>query len=143
MSTFNEAGTYDVLVGVRDSQGQIASDNIEITVEEGEEAPIEEEPPMEETTEVETSCDASYPDVCMPPAPPNLTCTDVGASNFQVVPPDPHGFDVDNDGIGCESESDQQPGLEEELYTPGSNNLAGIDGIINEAIGGFANSGSR
>ena len=28
--------------------------------------------------------------------------TDVGASNFTVYPPDPHRFDGDGDGVGCE-----------------------------------------
>jgi len=49
------------------------------------------------------SCDPSYPDVCIPPYPPDLNCGDIGYSNFRVVGNDPHGFDGDNDGIGCES----------------------------------------
>jgi len=49
------------------------------------------------------SCDPSYPDVCIPPYPPDLNCGDIGYSNFRVVGTDPHGFDGDNDGIGCES----------------------------------------
>jgi len=48
-------------------------------------------------------CDPSYPDVCIPPYPPDLNCGDIGYSNFRVVGNDPHGFDRDNDGIGCES----------------------------------------
>jgi micrococcal nuclease len=48
------------------------------------------------------SCDPSYPDVCIPPPPPDLDCADVSASNFKVVGSDPHGFDGDYDGIGCE-----------------------------------------
>jgi len=32
-----------------------------------------------------------------------LDCGEIGYSNFKVVQPDPHGFDGDNDGIGCES----------------------------------------
>jgi len=49
------------------------------------------------------SCDPSYPDVCIPPYPPDLDCGDIGYSNFRVIGDDPHGFDKDNDGIGCES----------------------------------------
>ncbi len=49
-----------------------------------------------------TSCHPSYPDECIPPPPPNLNCDDVDATNFEVVGSDPHGFDGDNDGIGCE-----------------------------------------
>src|ERR687896_1204618 len=50
----------------------------------------------------DTSCHPSYPDECIPPPPPNLNCDDVDATNFQVVGSDPHGFDGDNNGIGCE-----------------------------------------
>jgi len=49
------------------------------------------------------SCDPSYPDVCIAPYPPDLNCGDIGYSNFRVIGSDPHGFDGDNDGIGCES----------------------------------------
>jgi len=51
----------------------------------------------------EISCDPSYPDVCIPPYPPDLDCGEIGYSNFRVVGNDPHGFDRDKDGIGCES----------------------------------------
>ena len=45
----------------------------------------------------------SIPDVCIAPYPPDLNCGDIGYSNFRVIGSDPHGFDADNDGIGCES----------------------------------------
>ena len=48
-------------------------------------------------------CDASYPTVCIPPPPPDLDCADVPYHAFKVIPPDPHRFDGDHDGIGCES----------------------------------------
>lgn len=48
-------------------------------------------------------CDASYPGVCIPTAPPDLDCGDVAERRFAVVPPDPHRFDGDGDGVGCES----------------------------------------
>lgn len=50
-----------------------------------------------------TTCDPSYPTVCIPPEPPDLNCGDVPYQDFQVLEPDPHGFDRDNDGVGCES----------------------------------------
>jgi len=50
-----------------------------------------------------SNCDPSYPDVCIPPYPPDLDCGEIGYSNFRVLQPDPHGFDRDKDGIGCES----------------------------------------
>lgn len=49
------------------------------------------------------TCDAAYPGVCIPPAPPDLDCKDIASlKNFRVLPPDPHRFDGDFDGIGCE-----------------------------------------
>ena len=52
----------------------------------------------------DSSCHPSYPDVCIPPPPPDLNCDDPGIpDNFDVVGSDPHGFDCDNDGIGCET----------------------------------------
>ena len=56
-----------------------------------------------ETAAVAAACDPSYPGVCIPPAPPDLDCADVPFRRFQVIAPDPHGFDRDNDGVGCES----------------------------------------
>jgi micrococcal nuclease len=49
------------------------------------------------------NCDPSYPGVCIHPYPPDLDCKDVPYRRFAVVPPDPHGFDGDYDGVGCES----------------------------------------
>jgi endonuclease YncB( thermonuclease family) len=48
-------------------------------------------------------CDPSYRGVCIPPYPPDLDCDDVPYSDFSVVGSDPHGFDGDRDGVGCES----------------------------------------
>ncbi len=47
-------------------------------------------------------CEPSYPDVCIPPSPPDLDCGDVAYRRFTVYPPDPHRFDGDFDGVGCE-----------------------------------------
>jgi hypothetical protein len=49
------------------------------------------------------NCHASYPGVCIPPPPPDLDCPDVPYTNFTVVGSDPHGFDGDGDGVGCET----------------------------------------
>jgi micrococcal nuclease len=53
------------------------------------------------------NCEASYPDVCIPPPPPDLDCGQIAFKRFRVVyttpSPDPHRFDGDRDGIGCES----------------------------------------
>lgn len=53
------------------------------------------------------NCHASYPTVCIPPPPPDLDCGQIAHRGFRVrhdVPSsDPHGFDGDRDGVGCES----------------------------------------
>jgi micrococcal nuclease len=50
------------------------------------------------------NCHPSYPTVCIPPPPPDLDCKDIPYRRFTVLPPDPHNFDGDGDGIGCESD---------------------------------------
>lgn len=47
------------------------------------------------------NCDLAYPTVCIPPPPPDLDCGEVAHRDFTRS--DPHGFDGDNDGIGCET----------------------------------------
>ncbi len=49
------------------------------------------------------NCDPAYPDVWIPSPPPDLDCADIFYRNFLVLPPDPHRFDGDGGGIGCES----------------------------------------
>jgi hypothetical protein len=49
------------------------------------------------------NCGPAYPTVCIPPPPPDLDCSEIRYRNFQVLPPDPHHFDSDGDGVGCES----------------------------------------
>jgi micrococcal nuclease len=48
-------------------------------------------------------CDPAYPTVCIPSSPPDLNCGGIPHRDFTVLPADPHGFDGDNDGIGCET----------------------------------------
>lgn len=49
------------------------------------------------------NCSPAYPTVCIPPPPPDLDCAQIPYRKFTVLPPDPHKFDSDKDGIGCES----------------------------------------
>lgn len=49
-------------------------------------------------------CDrVSYANVCIAHYPPDLDCSDVPHSDFRVTDSDPHGFDGDSDGEGCET----------------------------------------
>lgn len=60
--------------------------------------------PSTTTTTPSGNCDPAYPTVCIPSPPPDLDCGDIPHRRFEVLPPDPHGFDGnDNDGLGCES----------------------------------------
>jgi hypothetical protein len=57
------------------------------------------------TSPKKPACDPAYPDFCIPPPPPDLDCTSPGIKehkNFTVLSADPHRFDADHDGIGCE-----------------------------------------
>lgn len=47
-------------------------------------------------------CDPSYPTICVPSPPPDLECSDIPFQRFSVVGADPHHFDGDGDGVGCE-----------------------------------------
>jgi micrococcal nuclease len=64
-------------------------------------------PPTSTTTTTPPNCAPSYPDVCIPPPPPDLDCGDIPYRNFRVIytvpDPDPHRFDGDHDGVGCET----------------------------------------
>ncbi len=66
-------------------------------------APIVNTAPVLAPTQGSSNCSPSYPSVCIPPPPPDLDCKDIPYRRFTVLPPDPHGFDGDSDGIGCES----------------------------------------
>lgn len=54
-----------------------------------------------------STCEPSYPDVCIPIGSADLDCGDMDTKRFRVLwnvaNPDPHRFDADADGIGCES----------------------------------------
>ena len=69
--------------------------------------PIDPPPPTSTTSTTTTTtppnCDPSYPDVCIPPPPPQLACDDIPYSDFRVIGSDPHNFDGNNDGVGCQT----------------------------------------
>jgi hypothetical protein len=55
-------------------------------------------------------CNSSYPGRCIPSPPPDLDCNDISFGNFKVVGSDPHRFDGDKDGIGCEGNGNDNGG---------------------------------
>ena len=64
-------------------------------------APEPEPPPT--PVQPSRNCHSSYPSVCIPPPPPDLDCGEIPYRRFRVVGADPHRFDGDRDGVGCES----------------------------------------
>ena len=64
--------------------------------------PVAPPPPAAPPPSGAGNCDASYPTVCIPPPPPDLDCTDVRYTAFAVRGADPHRFDGNGDGVGCE-----------------------------------------
>jgi len=58
--------------------------------------------PIQNIVEQTSNCDSSYPDFCISSSPPDLDCGDIAQKKFTVLQPDPHRFDSDKDGIGCE-----------------------------------------
>ena len=67
----------------------------------------------------ETSCDPSYPDFCIEPNQSDLNCQDddgilepneIPHKNFKVGSDDPHDFDCDSNGIGCEEDESNESG---------------------------------
>jgi hypothetical protein len=84
----------------------VATTTTTTPAEEPEPEPVvEPEEPEEEVSEEDgEDCDNSYPDECIPPPPPVLDCSDIDEDDFEVRRSDPHGFDDDNDGVGCEAE---------------------------------------
>lgn len=52
-------------------------------------------------------CDPAYPSVCIPVSAIDLDCADVEPEYFPVESRDPHGFDGDDDGIGCETPAER------------------------------------
>ena len=65
--------------------------------------PVQSPPTQSQQVQSQNQCDSSYPDVCIAPYPPDLDCGEIEYSNFRVIQPDPHRFDGDENGIGCES----------------------------------------
>ena len=66
---------------------------------------------LNESSTLAQTCHESYSGsgVCIPPPPPKLTCNEIPFRRFDVnhdvEDPDPHGFDPDGNGIGCEGRS--------------------------------------
>jgi micrococcal nuclease len=85
------------------------ADNDGIACEGSQLPPSATPPPPPAPTQPSSggNCHPSYPDVCIPPPPPDLDCDDISYRDFRVLHDghdhDPHGLDNDGDGKGCES----------------------------------------
>lgn len=90
------ARPYDVLLSLLGREKYLA----QYPKGEPSAAPL---PPAPSAAPPAANCSPAYPTVCIPPPPPDLDCKDISYRNFTVLAPDPHKFDSDKDGIGCES----------------------------------------
>jgi micrococcal nuclease len=70
-------------------------------------APPQPPPPPPAPPPLLPVCHPSYPTVCIPPPPPDLECSQIPYRRFtvrhDVANADPHGFDPDQNGVGCET----------------------------------------
>jgi micrococcal nuclease len=75
----------------------------------GEQPPLTPAPEQKQVFDPDggvAGCDPAYPDLCVPPPPPDLDCSDIydqGFRHITVLPPDPHNLDGNRDGVACES----------------------------------------
>ena len=96
-------------VGNEDDENVTTGINTEIPVDTNPSSPLLRTPTRPRPTATRppsnsrSNCSSSYPDVYIPPPPPDLDCKDIPYHNFKVLPPDPHNFDGDGNGIGCEN----------------------------------------
>jgi len=100
ISIFNETGSTDVLVDVL-GWFPTSSSFTGLTPARllDSRRPL---PPSATTPPPASRCSPAYPTVCIPPPPPDLDCGDITHRRFTVRSPDPHDFDADKNGIGCE-----------------------------------------
>jgi hypothetical protein len=103
--SYGACAWYDVMCKL---QGNTSTQNDTSTDTSTELSTTTTSPSSESTIPQTTSssggdCDSSYPDFCIPSPPPDLNCPDIPQKRFTVSGADPHGFDGDGDGIGCES----------------------------------------
>jgi type IV secretory pathway VirB10-like protein len=82
-------------------QGQQELDSQNQTLSGAEEDSGQTQASQSDSTSQE-GCDSSYPEICITTYSAKLGCGDIPFRNFKVLLPDPHGFDSDGDGIGCE-----------------------------------------
>ena len=89
---------YDDAYAICFPPAEIVEPTIEITIE----------PTLEETVEPAKppDCghehDPSYPTICIEIGQSDLNCEDIEYRDFEVIGNDPHDFDDDDNGIGCE-----------------------------------------
>lgn len=98
---------YDCAAEARDREETDAGEAevaLELTAE-AEVVYVDEPAPAEDGSGSDFfNCDSAYPDFCIPPPDlvGDLECEEVDGAYFTVYFPDPHGFDGDYDGLGCE-----------------------------------------
>jgi len=84
-------------------QNVVNSDESTKTIEDEKKIETSTSQTTQPTQTPKITCDPSYPDICIPPWPPDLNCGDIPHKKFKVIGDDKHNLDRDGDGIGCES----------------------------------------
>lgn len=89
-------------------EGIVSREQLEVQATEAAAPPPTAAPvvqqPVPAPAQTSDECDPAYPTVCIAPVwmVGDLNCKDIPFRRFQVLPPDPHNFDGDFDGVGCE-----------------------------------------
>ncbi|MDP8927949.1 MAG: PASTA domain-containing protein [Actinomycetota bacterium] len=92
------------IIGHTPSSGATVRQGSDIQIVVAKAAPAPKPQPAAEAAPESASssgCDSNYQGTCVPVVSYDLNCDDIGGS-VTVVGSDPHGFDADGDGSGCE-----------------------------------------
>lgn len=92
------------IIGHSPSSGATVRQGSQIQIVVAKAAPAPKPQPVAEAAPESSSssaCDSNYQGTCVPVVSYDLNCDDIGGS-VTVVGSDPHGFDADGDGSGCE-----------------------------------------
>ena len=85
------------------TESELSSTQVELETAKAQTAPDASVIPTEPAAPAAPAgeCDSNYEGACVPISDDDLDCADIDGPVY-VVGDDPHGFDGDGDGVGCE-----------------------------------------